>query len=234
MLPTMVGGAWNGVVETQAPRIPTVVKGRRQPEQYEKDGFAFEILLPDKATEWPMPAEPVYPKPAELFVFTAIRSARWPRRFSPDFTATLRLRPIGCPGPLLAPFGAPRRAPAEKAVDVGVVLLALRQKRQLPRALLTGTHQRRTFHRRGLPARFRRVVSRAYWIIGWSTGRQTTLRENGHNGPPPSGALLLHFGMLHTLEEAKLLSSENRKIEKSLVGSSGASSTGTRKSIPKH
>jgi hypothetical protein len=107
-------------------------------------------------------------KPAELFVFTAIRSARWPRRFSLDFTATLRLRPIGLPSPLLAPFGAPRRAPAEKAVDVGVVLLALRQKRQLPRALLTGTHQRRTFHRRWLPARFRRVVFRAHCVVDWA------------------------------------------------------------------
>ena len=55
----MPNGAWNGVVETQAPRIPTMVKGRRQPEQYEKDGFAFEILLPDKATEWPMHTEPL-------------------------------------------------------------------------------------------------------------------------------------------------------------------------------
>ena len=105
-------------------------------------------------------------KPAELFVFTPIRSARWPRRFSPGFTAALR--PIGDPAPLLAPFGAPPPDIAEKAVVVGVVLLALRQKRQLPRALLTGTHQRRTFHRRGLPARFRRVVFRAHCVVDWA------------------------------------------------------------------
>ena len=49
-------------------------------------------------------------------------------------------------------------APAEKGVLVEVVLLALRRERQLPRALLTGTHLRRTFHCWPLSARFRRVV----------------------------------------------------------------------------
>ena len=57
-----------------------------------------------------------------------------------------------------APFGAPRRAPAEKGVVVEVVLLALRRERQLPRALLTVTHLRRTFHCWPLSARFRSVV----------------------------------------------------------------------------
>ena len=39
-------------------------------------------------------------------------------------------------------------------------------------------------------------------LIVWSTGRQTTRRKNGQNGQPPSGALFLHIGVLHTLEEA--------------------------------
>ena len=50
-----------------------------------------------------------------------------------------------------------REARAEKGVLVEVVLLALRRERQLPRALLTSTHLRRTFHW-PLSARFRRVV----------------------------------------------------------------------------
>ena len=49
-------------------------------------------------------------------------------------------------------------APAEKGVLVEVVLLAPRQKRQQPRALLTGTDLRRTFQCWPLSARFRSVV----------------------------------------------------------------------------
>ena len=83
---------------------------------------------------------------------------------------------------------------------VEVVLLALRRERQLPRALLTGTDQRRTFHRRGLPTRFRRVAFRAHCVVDWAP--RTTRRKNGQNEQPPCGALFLHIGVLHTLEEA--------------------------------
>jgi hypothetical protein len=53
-------------------------------------------------------------------------------------------------------------------VLVEVLLLALRRERQLPRALFTGTHLRRTFHYWPLCPFFRRVVFRAYRVVDWA------------------------------------------------------------------
>jgi hypothetical protein len=95
-------------------------------------------------------------------------------------------------------------------VLVEVVLLALRRERQLPRAMLICTDLRRTFHCWPLSARFRSVVFLARRAVDRAPNHTS---ENGHNGQPPSGAPILHIGVLH-----KLLSSERQKSKLSPAG----------------
>ena len=102
----------------------------------------------------------------------------------------------------LAPSCAPRPNPAEKAVHVGAILLALCRERQLPRALRKAQRHSPEVH---FPHALSAPVSLPCGFSGSSGGRHGAKprgKKNGHNGRPPSGALFLHIGVLHTLEEA--------------------------------
>ena len=94
-----------------------------------------------------------------------------------------------------------------------------------PRALLTCTHLRRTFHYWSLCPFFRRVVFRAHRVVDWAPNH--TSERWAEWATTIWGAISAYWRASHARRSGL-------RLKKTNVGSSGTSSTSARKSISKH